>query len=85
MTTDVRRGAFYIGVLTYHRYTPTVSTWDVAKKSFVGENDMLVATLEMRNRSISRPVGTSNVRMTESIDAVTSHLESGENVCGNKW
>ena len=45
----------------------------------VGEKDRLVATLEVRKRSIKRPVGTSNVRMMESIEVVTSHLESGEN------
>ena len=42
---------------------------------------MLVATLDVRKRSISRPVGMSNVRMMESMEVVTSHLESGENVC----
>jgi hypothetical protein len=42
---------------------------------------MLVATLGVRNASISWPVGRSNVLMTESRDVVTSHLESGENVC----
>lgn len=66
---------------TDHRYTPTLSTCEVARKSFVGENVMLVATLDVRNRSIILPVGMSNVRMIESIEVVTSHLESGENVC----
>ena len=42
---------------------------------------MLVATLEVRNASISRPVGISNVRITESREEVTSHRESGEKVC----
>lgn len=67
-------------VMTYQRNTPTLSTCEVAKKSFVGENEMLVATLEVRKRSMSRPVGTSNVRIIESSDVVTSHLESGEKV-----
>ena len=64
----------------YHKKIPRLSTCDVARKSFVGENDTLVAMLEVRNMSIRRPVGTSNVRMIESIDVVTSHLESGEKV-----
>lgn len=64
-----------------HKYTPTLSTCEVARKSFVGENVMLVATLDVRNRSIILPVGMSNVRIIESIEVVTSHLESGENVC----
>ena len=41
---------------------------------------MLVATLDVRNASIKRPVGTSKVRMTESIPVAINHLESGENV-----
>lgn len=41
---------------------------------------MLVATLDVRNPSIRHPVGTSNVRMTESSDVATSQRESGENV-----
>lgn len=59
---------------------PTLSTCAVARKSFVGENEMLVATLEVRNASISRPVGISNVRITESREEATSHRESGEKV-----
>lgn len=66
---------------TYHRYTPTLSTCAVAKKSFVGENAILVATLDVLNASIKRPVGTSNVRIIESNEVVTSHRESGENAC----
>lgn len=50
----------------------------------MGENVMLVATLDVRNRSIILPVGMSNVRMIESIEVVTSHLESGENVCASQ-
>ena len=60
---------------------PTLSTCAVAKKSFVGENAILVATLGVLNASIKRPVGTSNVRITESSEVVTSHRESGENAC----
>jgi len=63
-----------------HRKTPTLSTCEVAKKSFVGENERLVATLGVLNASINRPVGISNVRMTESRDAATSQRESGEKV-----
>ena len=53
----------------------------MARKSFEGENDTLVATLEVRNASIKRPVGTSNVRITESKAVATNHRESGEKVC----
>lgn len=67
---------------TYHKYTPTLSVCDVARKSFVGENATLVATLGVRKASMSRPVGMSKVRMMVSSDVVTSHLESGEKVCG---
>jgi hypothetical protein len=42
---------------------------------------MLVAMLGVLKASIRRPVGRSKVRMMESIDAVTSHRESGENAC----
>jgi len=63
-----------------HRKTPTLSTCEVAKKSFVGENERLVATLGVLNASINRPVGISNVRMTECRDAATSQRESGEKV-----
>lgn len=62
-----------------HRYIPTLSTCAVAKKSPVGENEMLVATLVVRNTSIKRPVGISNVLMIESRDDVINHLESEEN------
>lgn len=65
----------------YHRYTPTLSVCDVARKSFVGENATLVAILGVRKASMSRPVGMSKVRMIESSDVVTSHRESGEKVC----
>jgi hypothetical protein len=41
---------------------------------------MLVARLDVLKASIKRPVGISNVRIMESRDVVTSHLESGENV-----
>ncbi len=66
--------------MAYQRKTPTLSTWDVAKKSFVGENARLVATLGVLKTSIKRPVGTSNVRIDESNELAISHLESGENV-----
>lgn len=69
------------GHSTYQRYIPTLSTCAVAKKSFVGENVILVATLDVLNASIKRPVGTSNVRIIESNEVVTSHRESGENAC----
>ena len=62
-----------------HKNTPTLSTWAVARKSFVGENAILVATLGVRNASIKLPVGTSNVRMIESSDVDTIQRESGEN------
>lgn len=42
---------------------------------------MLVATLEVRNASIKRPVGTSKVRTTESRHVAISQRESGEKVC----
>lgn len=67
--------------ITNQRYTPTLSTCAVARKSLVGENAMLVATLDVRKASMRRPVGTSNVLMVESRDAATSHLASGENAC----
>ena len=63
---------------TYQRYTPTLSTWAVAKKSLVGENDMLVATVDVRKASIRRPVGMSKVLIIESSDVVMSHRESDE-------
>ena len=66
---------------TNHRYIPTLSTCTVAKKSFVGENAILVATLHVLNASIKRPLGTSNVRIIESNEVVISHRESGENAC----
>jgi len=50
----------------------------VAKKSLVGENDMLVATVAVRKASIRRPDGMSNVLMIESSDVVMSHRESDE-------
>jgi hypothetical protein len=64
----------------HHKKMPTLSTCAVARKSLVGENEMLVATLSVRNASINSPVGRSNVRIMESMEVVTSHLESGENV-----
>jgi hypothetical protein len=67
--------------LTYHRKIPTLSTCAVARKSLVGENEMLVATLDVRNASIRRPVGTSKVLITESRELATSQRESGEKVC----
>ncbi len=39
---------------------------------------MLVAIDTVRNASTSRPVGMSNVRIVESREDATSHLESGE-------
>jgi len=57
---------------------PRESTWAEARKSPVGEKDRLVATLEVRNASISWPVGISNVRIIESKEVVTSHRESWE-------
>lgn len=57
-----------------------LSTCDVAKKSLVGENETLVATLAVRKASIRRPEGISNVRIIESIDVAMSHLEFGEKV-----
>jgi len=65
-------------VRAHHKYTPTLSTWAVAKKSFVGENAMLVATLGVRKASIRHPVGRSKVRIVESRELATSHRESGE-------
>ena len=70
-----------VPVITHHKNTPTLSTWAVARKSFEGENDTLVATLEVRNASIKRPVGRSNVRITESKAVAINHRESGEKVC----
>ena len=73
---------------TYQRYTPTLSTCAVAKKSLVGENDTLVAILAVRKASIRRPEGISNVRIIESSDVVMSHRESEENVyarCYRDW
>lgn len=46
----------------------------------MGEKEILVATLDVLNASIKRPVGTSKVRITESTPVAISHLESGENV-----
>ena len=66
--------------IAHHKNTPKLSTCAVARKSFEGENDTLVATLVVRNASIKRPVGTSNVRMTESKAVATNHRESGEKV-----
>ena len=63
-----------------HKKMPTLSTCEVAKKSFVGENERLVGTLGVLNASINRPVGISNVRTMESSDAATSQRESGEKV-----
>jgi len=63
---------------TYQRYTPTLSTWAVAKKSLVGENDILVATVVVRKESINLPDGMSNVLIIESSDVVMSHRESDE-------
>jgi len=63
---------------TYQRYTPTLSTWAVAKKSLVGENDILVATVVVRKASINLPDGMSNVLIIESSDVVMSHRESDE-------
>lgn len=68
---------------TNQRNTPKLSICDVARKSLVGENERLVATLEVLKASIKRPVGTSNVRMIESSELVTSHRESGENAYDN--
>ena len=67
---------------TDQRYTPTLSTCAVARKSFVGENATLLATLTVRNASMRRPVGISNVRMTESSAVAMSHRASGEKVYG---
>jgi hypothetical protein len=60
---------------------PTLSTWAVAKKSFVGENAMLVATLDVRKASIRHPVGRSKVRIIESMELAINHRESGEKAC----
>jgi len=60
---------------------PTLSTWAVAKKSFVGENAMLVATLDVRKASIRHPVGRSKVRIIESMELAINHRESGEKTC----
>ena len=65
---------------TYQRYTPTLSTWAVAKKSPVGENDTLVATLVVRKASMRCPDGMSNVLIIVSSDVVISHRESEEKV-----
>ena len=70
----------YCYFLAYQRYTPTLSTCEVAKKSPVGEKDTLVATLAQRKASISLPVGISNVRIVESREVAISQRESGENV-----
>ena len=40
-----------------------------------------MAILGVRKASISRPVGKSNVRTTESEEETMSHLESAENAC----
>lgn len=55
---------------------PTESTCDDARKSPVGEKDMLVATLGVRKASISWPVGISKVLIMESREVAISHLES---------
>jgi hypothetical protein len=39
---------------------------------------MLEATLDVRKASMRRPVGTSNVRIIESMEVATNHRESGE-------
>jgi hypothetical protein len=54
--------------------------WAVAKKSPVGENDILVATLAVRKASMRCPEGMSNVLIIESRDVVMSHRESEEKV-----
>lgn len=63
---------------TDQRWTPTLSTWEVARKSPIGENVRLVAIDAVRKTSTSRPVGMSKVRTTESSDVAMSHRESGE-------
>jgi hypothetical protein len=78
----VRRATSANCALFAHKNTPTLSTWAVAKKSFTGENAMLVAILGVRNASIKPPVGMSNVRITESRDVDTIQRESGENAWG---
>lgn len=78
----VRRVTSANCALFAHKNTPTLSTWEVAKKSFTGENAILVAILGVRNASIKPPVGMSNVRITESRDVDTIQRESGENVWG---
>jgi len=52
----------------------------VAKKSPVGENDTLVATLVVRKASMRCPDGMSNVLIIVSSDVVISHRESEEKV-----
>lgn len=66
--------------MAYQRYTPTLSTCEVAKKSPVGEKDTLAATLAHRKPSSSLPVGMSNVLIVESREVAISQRESGENV-----
>lgn len=61
-----------------HRCIPTESTWQVARKSDVGEKATPVATLAILNASTSCPVGRSYVLITASCEVVMSHLESGE-------
>ena len=56
----------------------------MARKSLVGENEMLVATLGVLNASIRRPVGMSNVLIMESSDDAINHLESEENAWFNQ-
>jgi len=68
----------HIAGLQYQRCTPRLSMCAVARKSPVGEKVMLVAIDAVRNASISRPVGMSNVRIVESREEAVSHLESGE-------
>ena len=63
---------------TDHRKTPRLCTCAVARKSPVGEKAILTAKVGVRKASIKRPVGRSNVRMTESWLQTTSHLESAE-------
>lgn len=70
-----------IKLLAHHRKTPILSTCAVARKSPVGEKLRLIAMLGVRKASMSRPVGRSNVRTTESEEETISHLESAEKAC----
>jgi len=67
-------------VIAHHKNPPVLSTQVMARKSFEGEDNILVATLEVQNASIKRPVSTSNVHITESKAVTTNHRESGEKV-----